>query len=144
MFTQIFGDDYLSCGYDKDKGTSIDETILSTLVDYNHNQWESGYLNQQTAACARKPSKGYGPKQLTFLPTSHEAPIKSNGSEISQEDVVILDEGGDSDYKEPNSLSNRIEQQLSTAISSASIRAEIAALATLISPVSSASGYMCT
>ena len=87
---------------------------------------------------------GYGPKQLTFLPTSHEAPIKSNGSEISQEDVVILDEGGDSDYKEPNSLSNRIKQQLSTAISSASTRAEIAALATLISPVSSASGYMCS
>ena len=51
LFTQIFGDDYLSCGYDKDKGTSIDETILSTLVDYNHDQWESGYLNQQTAAC---------------------------------------------------------------------------------------------
>lgn len=142
MFTQIFGDDYLSCGYDKDKGTSIDETILSTLVDYN--QRESGYLNQQTAACARKPSKGYGPKQLTFLPISHEAPIESNGSEISQEDVVILDEGGDSDYKEPNSLSNRIEQQLSTAISSASTRAEIAALATLISPVCSASGYMCS
>ena len=51
LFTQIFGDDYLSCGYDKDKGTNIDETILSTLVDYNHDQWESGYLNQQTAAC---------------------------------------------------------------------------------------------
>ena len=64
MFTKIFGDDYLSCGYDKDKGTSIDETILSTLVDYNHNQRESGYLNQQTAACARKPSKGMVPNNL--------------------------------------------------------------------------------
>ena len=68
--------------------------------------------------------------------------IKSNVSEISQEDVVILDEGGDSDHEEPNSLSNRIEKQLSTAISSASTRAEIAALATLIHPVSSASGSL--
>ena len=34
--------------YDKDKGTSVDETIESNLLEYHHDQWESEYLQQQT------------------------------------------------------------------------------------------------
>ena len=34
--------------YDKNKGTSVDENIMSGLLEYNHDTWESEYLKQVT------------------------------------------------------------------------------------------------
>ena len=139
MFTQLLGEDFLRYVYDKDKGTSVDEHILSTLVDYNHDQWESEYLNQPTTAMQDMPSKGHGPKHPT-QDTSQKPPKKiCLGNETSQKKVIILDED---DTEEANCSNNGSEHQLSSAISTASTRAELAALATLIPPVSSFAGSL--
>lgn len=139
MFTQLLGEDFLRYVYDKDKGTSVDEHILSTLVDYNHDQWESEYLNQPTTAMQDMPSKGHGPKHPT-QDTSQKPPKKiCLGNETSQKKVIILDED---DTEEANCSNNGSEHQLSSAISTASTRAELAALATLIPPVSSFTGSL--
>ena len=89
LFTQLFGEDFLRYVYDRVKGTSVDEHILSTLIDYNHDQWESIYLKQQTAAQQDTPAKVQGPKH----PTSHKGPKRMLiGSETPQRKVILLDE----------------------------------------------------
>jgi len=141
LFTQLFGEDFLRYVYDKDKGTSVDEHIVSTLVEYSHDQWESVYLNQQTAAQQDTSATGHGPKHLAFADTSPKGPKKMFlGSENPQEKVIILDE--EDDTEKANSPSNGSDQQLSCAISTASTRAELAALANLIPPVSSGGGSL--
>ena len=137
MFTQLLGEDFLRYVYDKDKGTSVDEHILSTLVDYNHDQWESEYLNQPTTPMQDIPSKGHGPKHPTQDTSQKPAKKICLGNETSQKKVIILDED---DTEEANCSNNGSEHQLSSAISTASTRAELAALATLIPPVSSFAG----
>ena len=75
-------------------------------------------------------------------PTNTLIPHKSNtgvtlvGNETSKENVILLD---DDDTDEEISPSDGAGQQLSSAISMASTRVELAALATLIPPVSPAS-----
>lgn len=139
MFTQLLGEDFLRYVYDKDKGTSVDEHILSTLVDYNHDQWESEYLNQPTTAMQDMPSKGHGPKHPTQDTSQKPAKKICLGNETSQKKVIILDED---DTEEANCSNNGSEYQRSSAISIASTRAELAALATLIPSVSSFAGSL--
>ena len=50
LFSQMFGNDFLTYAYDKSKGTSVEGHILSGLVDYNHDQWESRYLETLASA----------------------------------------------------------------------------------------------
>ena len=98
LFTQLFGEVFLRYVYDKDKGTSVDEHIVSTLVEYSHDQWESVYLNQQTAAQQDTPATGRGPNYLAFADTSPKAPKKMFlGSQTPQEKVIILDEEDDTE-----------------------------------------------
>ena len=216
LFTKVFGEDFLRYVYDKDKGTSVDDHILSTLIDYNHDQWESLYLKQQTAAPHDTPAKPKhptsrkGPKRLflgskgspkgkailladeddsdedihvlvspsdgseqqkssvTFTASTQadivpqvaaiaqqDTPVISHNpkhsphkartrisfieNETSQEKVILLD---DDDTDEEINPSDGTEKQLSSAISSASTRAELAALATLIPPVSPAGAFL--
>ena len=49
FFNQSFGSDFLiyACD-DKNKGTSVDENIVSGLLKYNHDSWEGEYLKQLT------------------------------------------------------------------------------------------------
>lgn len=119
MFTQLLGEDFLRYVYDKDKGTSVDEHTLSTLVDHNHYLWESEYLNQPTTAMQDMPSKGHGPKHPT-QDTSQKPPKKSClGNETFQKKAIILDED---DTEEANCSNNGSEHQLSSTISTASTR----------------------
>lgn len=218
--------------YDEDKGTIVHEHSLSTLVDYNHDQWENAYLNQPkpqqdspakdnipkhpppkkpknmlfpsdspqdkdvilngdnaqegtsndsekqfspaksmkskkaevaTQALENTRKKGQGSlaaphKALKRVFTGcsqpdspakniipkHPAPKKplkeiNIQSDSTQGEVIILDEENTEESTNP---SNGWEQQLSSAMCSASTRAEIAALASVVPPVASNSGFL--
>lgn len=118
LFTQVFGEDFLRYVYDKDKGTSVDDHILSTLIDYNHYQWESLYLKQQTATLQDTPAK---PKHPTSHKGSKRLFIGSIGS--PKEKVILL--GDEDDIDEEIGPSDGSEQQLSPALFTASTQADI-------------------
>ena len=92
MFNGIFGGDFLIYVYDK-KGTSIDENIVSGLLEYNHCSWETEYMEQLTDVSdevteSNAPMQNCGLKQLDFTdaktaPTPSHA--KSNSSEEKDE-----------------------------------------------------------
>ena len=163
LFTQMFGTDFFTYCYDKTKGAYVDESILSSLVEYNHDQWESTYLEEkgkfsekETSAVTHKQS--HGSKKLDFT-NAQTSPLltkteKMSSSEVSDtpcmetesstESIVILDE---EDAVELQSDHSNVGvqlpcTQLSSAISSRSTRAELAALGTLIPPVSSTSNSL--
>ena len=219
--------------YDEDKGTIVHEHSLSTLVDYNHDQWENAYLNQPkpqqdspekdnipkhpppkkpkkmlfpsdspqdkdiilkgdnaqegtsndsekqfspaksmkskkaevaTQALENTRKKGQGSlaaphKALKRVFTGcsqpdspanniipkHPAPKKplkeiNIQSDSTQGEVIIFDE--EENTEESTNPSNGWEQQLSSTMCSASTRAEIAALASVVPPVASNSGFL--
>ena len=37
------GNDFLSYRYDKDRGTRVDDTITSSILEYYHDHWERLY-----------------------------------------------------------------------------------------------------
>ena len=47
LFSQMFGNDFLTYAFDKSKGTSVKEHILSGLVEYNHDQFGDTDISQQ-------------------------------------------------------------------------------------------------
>jgi len=125
--------------YDKSKGTSVDENIVSGLLKYNHDRWETKYLQQLTELFdqiteSNAPIQNCGPKQLDFT-DAQTAPAPSHAKTNSSEE---RDETG-----QRNSFNKgRVTQpcsQLSSALSTASARAELAALDMLIPAVSSIS-----
>ena len=163
LFTQMFGSDFFTYCYDKTKGTYVDDSILSALVEYNHDQWEITYLEEKgkfsetessTVTCKRK----HGSKKLDFT-NAQTSPLltkteKMSSSKVSDlpcietesftESVIILDK---EDAVELTGIHSNVgvqlpSTQLSSAISSASTRAELAALGTLIPPVSSTSNAL--
>ena len=142
MFNQIFGDDFLVYVYDKNKGTSVDENIVSGLLEYNHDSWETEYLKQLTEFSdkvteSNAPMQNCGPKQLDFT-DAQTAPAPSHAKSNSSEEK---DEAG-----QTNSFNKgRATQpctQLSSALFTASTRAELAALDMLVPPVSSISSLL--
>ena len=169
MFTQLFGEDFLRYVHDKDKGTSVDKQILSTLIDYSHDQWESTYLKQQAAAEKDTPAKGFIPEHLTLMNTFPSPKKRILGSETSQDRVIVLGEDGievangpsngyqqqlsstksaasilveDDDTGQANSPRDGIQEQLSSAIFTVTTRGQLASLASLIPPVSSPGGSL--
>ena len=139
MFNQIFGGDFLVYVYDKNKGTSVDENIVTGLLEYDHDSWEAEYLNELSdfsdkVTESNAPMQNCGPKQLDFA-DAKTAPVPSSTNSDSSEDK---DEAG-----QTNSFNKgRATQpcaQLSSALSTVSTRAELAALDMLIPPVSSIS-----
>ncbi|XP_068739054.1 uncharacterized protein [Montipora capricornis] len=169
LFTQPFGEDFLRYVYDKDKGTSVDKQILSTLIDYSHDQWQSTYLKQQAAAEKDAPAKGFIPKHRTLMNTFPSPKKMILGSETSQDRVIVLGEDGievangpsngyqqqlsstksaasilveDDDTGQANSPRDGIQEQLSYAIFTVTTRGQLASLASLIPPVSSPGGSL--
>ena len=110
-----------------------------STANWSHDEWESEYLNQPTTAMQDMSSKGQDPKHPT--PDTFQKPPKKIclGNETSQKKVIIRDED---DTEEANCSNNGSDHELSSAISAASTRAELAALATLIPPVSSFAGSL--
>ena len=44
LFCDLFGSDFLSYKYNKDKGTGVVESTFTSLVEYDHDQWERNYM----------------------------------------------------------------------------------------------------
>lgn len=90
LFNQIFGGDFLVYVYDKNKGTSVDENIVTGLLDYNHDSWEAEYLNELSdfsdkVTESNAPMQNCGPKQLDFA-DAKTAPVPSSTNSDSSED----------------------------------------------------------
>ena len=125
--------------YDKNKGTSVDENIVSGLFECNHDSWETEYLKQLTdfsdkVTESNAPKQNCGPKQLDFTDAQTApapSPAKSNSSEEK-------DEAGQTNSCNKGRATQSCTQ-LASALSAASTRAELAALDMLIPPVSSIS-----
>ena len=104
--------------YDKNKGTSVDENIVSGLLEYNHDSWESEYLKQLTdfsdkVTESNAPMQNCGSKPLDFA-DAQTAPAPSH--------VEEKDNAGQTN----SSSKGRATQpctQLSSALPSASTRA---------------------
>lgn len=163
LFTQMFGSDFFTYCYDKTKGAYVDDSILSALVEYNHDQWEIAYLEEKGKFSEKEsstvtPKWNHRSKKLDFtnaqtspLLTKTEKISSSKVSDLpcietdsSTESVIILDE---EDAVELTGIHSNVgvqlpSTQLSSAITSASTRAELAALGTLIPPVSSTSNSL--
>lgn len=125
--------------YDKNKGTSVDENIVSSLLEYNHDSWETEYLKQLTEFSdkvteSNAPMQNCGPKQLDFT-DAQTAPAPSHAKSNSSEE--------EHQAGQTNSFNKgRATQpctQLCSALSTASTRTELAALDVLVPPVSSIS-----
>ena len=43
LFKQMFGDDFLVYRYYKEHGTSVDEKVTSSILEYSHEHWELRY-----------------------------------------------------------------------------------------------------
>lgn len=124
--------------YDKSKGTSVDENIVSGLLKYNHDSWETKYLQQLTELSDQMTESNAPiqncPKQLDFT-DAQTAPAPSHAKTNSS--------GEKDETRQRNSINKgRVTQpcsQLSSALSTASTRAELAALDMLLPAVSSIS-----
>ena len=161
LFNQIFGDDFMVYMYDKDKGTSVDKTIESNLLEYHHDQWESEYLQQQTIFSQKEnnlntPMQNHVPKQLDFIneqttPAAGSAKANSTNDApnsmcvkagSSKQPVVIHEEDGAGHTSSPsNDRGQLLCTQLASALSTASARAELAAVNTVVPPVSAITSF---
>ena len=173
--------------YDKNKGTSVDKNIMSGLLEYNHDTWESEYLKQVTDLSdkvteSNAPMQNCGPKWLDFA-DAQTAPVpshaksnssgaqtapapscaksksseaqpapapshaKSNSSEAQTAPASSHVKSNSSEKKDKAGQTNSFNKgratqpctRLSSALSTASTRAELAALHMLIPPLSSIS-----
>ena len=170
LFSDIFGNDYLSYQYDKDKGTSVDGHTVSQLLEYDHEAWEKSYLegrnveedfdpchsgNQngcpknKNAIVMHAPKQHCSSKKLAFDGTqSTNAPVLTLSNKPSSNVVspvpnppaavvVIPDEECEEQMQTSShaDASSYQGSQLSSAMSTATTRADLAALDTLIPPV---------
>ena len=163
LFCDLFGNDFLSYLYDKDTGTVVDANTTSELLDYNYEQWERNYQDmtrnvveevvpqqQRDAATCTPPVKHHTAKKLAFrdnkstirtpkvIPSTCKptSSIVSPGPVTSTEVIEVEKCRGDQMQTSSQSDSNSQQgSQLLSAMSTATTRAELAALATLIPQV---------
>lgn len=148
LFKQMFGGDFLSYTYSKDHGTSITEEVSSTILEYNHQHWEVEYAKSLTndeereahSTLQGKTKNVCNPKAKVEIeePTTkaakpaskHARLCKVSDGSLSDESSVIGPVSPDvADIKEQYS-----GLRISTA--NAMTRAEVAALYSLLPPLS--------
>ena len=157
LFNKIFGGDFFVYVYDKEKGTSVDERIMSALLEYNHNQWESEYFKQQPEfsekeTVSKKSKQKHVPKQLYFAGTQ-PAPVPRRAkaicsddrlrsasikTECTSSDPVVIQDEKDEAGQTSSHRNNKARQhltKLASALSIASTRAKVTALDALIPSV---------
>ena len=153
----MFGSDFLSYHYDKDKGTSVDEDIRNSLMEYSHEQWESTYLGTSSTFIDPLATPltflHHAPRKLPFPNSSTATATKlaRNGKSStglglelptenhSLEDVILVQDGETPIQVDTcgNSKDRAKSSALSSAMLEATTRAEQAAVASLVPPVSS-------
>ncbi len=158
LFNQLFGGDFLAYWYDDVQGTSVREDTLPSLLEYNHHEWETEYLKEESKffekeaaskplvqrSVAKQPGQSDGktkPKKPVVKDEVDQKAKQAGRSDMEQDPCVIYVE--EVDAGQTISHDNVKEQQPSTHLSHAIstqaslTRAELAALGALIPPVSS-------
>lgn len=147
-FKQMFGGDFLSYTYSKDHGTSINEEVSSSILEYNHQHWEVEYaksltndeegeahstLQDETKNFCKPEAKVEieAPTTKAAKPASKHARLcKVSDDSLSDESSVIGPVSPDAaDMKEHHS-------GLRISMANATTRAEVAALYSLLPPLS--------
>ena len=151
LFKQMFGNDFLLYRYCKEHGTSVDEKMASSILEYNHEHWELQYAkvlsndvdweggsphDESNSFCSPgvKVETEYvhiKKDSLEDSASSEDALCEGSSGSLSDDPLVI---GPISpDVTEQKEDSNSI---LYDAMAKAKTRAEFAALFSLLPPVS--------
>ena len=148
LFKQMFGDDFLLYRYCKEHGTIADEKVASGILEYSHEHWEHQYAK---VLCIGKET-AHKMKATVFcspgvkMETEHvhiktdaledsassEAAVCEGSSDTSSDDLLVIGHISP-DVTEKKEDSNSI---LHDAMAKAKTRAEVAALFSLLPPVS--------
>ena len=163
LFSDLFGGDFLTYKYHKEKGTDVNESIISSLVEYNHDQWEkNNYLpldenvreelspnqNAHTGNATKESSKQkHVSKKLAFHGQAQSVKNEMKTTQATtfptHKFIIIQDDECEDDMQTSSSDENSHQRsQLLSLMSTAKTRAELASLACLIPPVHSS--FSCT
>lgn len=158
LFNRMFGGDFLQYYYDKEKGTSVSEDVTSNLMEYNHEEWENQFVatiaNQEPpvprrgSVCLTNKQKRRNSAQISLdrippkqsrveLPNADKSTItQATSSQEASKDSPILIE--DEAAKTHQPVTHTVQHSaLLTGMSACTTRAELAALHSLLPPVSS-------
>ena len=148
LFKQMFGGDFLCYTYSKDHGTSINEEVSSSILEYNHQHWEVEYaksltndeegeahstLQDETKNFCKPEAKVEieAPTTKAAKPASkHARSCKVSDDSLSDESSVIGPVSTDVDDMKEHHSGLRI------SMANATTRAEVAALFSLLPPLS--------
>jgi len=150
LFEQMFGSDFLTYFYDKDHGTRVNDKLVAGLLEYCHEHWESHYSTKE-----REPQED--PKHLCYPrnkpgidmqqpePKQHPAPKRAKRSHSLPKPMtghpppkpkpnltVVIEDEGDFTTSQQTNLQLTMAKACIT-------RAEVAALYSLIPPLTSRS-----
>ena len=166
LFSDLFGEDFLTYKYHKEEGTDVNESIISSLAEYNHDQWEkNNYMPldgnvreelspQQKNACPNHQNAHTGnttkesskqkhvSKKLAFHGEAQSVKneMKTTQATTSPTDkfIIIQDDEREDDMQTSSSDDNSHQRsQVLSLMSTAKTRAELASLACFIPPVHS-------
>lgn len=151
LFKQMFGDDFLLYSYCKEHGTSVDEKVASSLLEYSHEHWELQYAkvlssdvdwegdsphDESNSYCSpgvKVETEHVHVKKDTLEDSvsSEDALCEGSSGSLSDDLLVIGPISPDVNEKKEDSKSI-----LHDAMAKAKTRAEVAALFSLLPPVS--------
>ena len=151
LFEQMFGSDFLTYCYDKDHGTKVKDELVAAVLEYRHEHWESHYSTKDSLEpqedtkhlCYPRTKSGIDMQQPE--PRQHPAPkhAKCNHSlskpmtenpplKPKLKAAVVIEDEGDFTTSQQTNLQLAMAKVCTT-------RAEVAALYSLIPPLTSKS-----
>lgn len=151
LFKQMFGDDFLLYRYCKEHGTSVDEKVALSILEYSHKHWELQYMkvlsndvdwegdtpqHESNSFCSlgvKMEIQHVHIKKdaLENSASSEDAVCESSSDSLSDDSLVIAPISPDVTEKKEDS--NAI---LHNAMAKAKTRAEVVPLFSLLPPVS--------
>ena len=151
LFKQIFGDDFLMYRYCKEHGTSVDEKVASSILEYSHEHWELQYAKVFSNDVDWEGDSPQDENNSFCSPgvkveTEH-AHIKKDALEDSASSEDAVCEGSSGSFLDDSLVIGPISPDvtekkedsdsiLHDAMAKAKTRAEVAALFSLLPPVS--------
>ena len=157
LFKQMFRDDFLLYSYCKEHGTSIDEKVASSILEYSHEHWELHYAkvlsddvdwegdspqDESNSFCSpgvkieTKHVHRIKKYALDDSASSEDAVCEGSSDSLSDDSLVIGPISPNVTEKKEDS--NSI---LHNAMAKAKTRAEVAALFSLLPPVSTTCSF---
>ena len=151
LFKRMLGDDFLMHRYCKEHGTSVDEKVASSILEYSHEHWELQYAKVLSndvdweGDCPEDENNSFCSPGVK-VETEH-AHIKKDALEDSASSEDAICEGSSGSFSDDSLVIGPISPDvtekkedsdsiLHDAMAKAKTRAEVAALFSLLPPVS--------